>query len=142
MNISEISKMYGMTKDTLRYYERIGLIPPVPRRTNGIRNYDEASRGWIEFIHCMRRAGLSVEVLTEYVRLCQEGSSTEELRRQLLIKERERLDERIMQMQEIKARLDYKIARYEKINAAAKRLEKYTDKTSSGEVCEGSVGAI
>ena len=48
MIISEVSEKYGLTHDTLRYYERIGLIPPVKRRPNGIREYDDYSCGWIE----------------------------------------------------------------------------------------------
>ena len=60
MTISEVSEMYGVSQDTLRYYERVGLIPPVPRRPNGIRDYDETSCGWLQFIHCMRDAGVPI----------------------------------------------------------------------------------
>lgn len=56
MTISEVSEKYGLTPDTLRYYERIGLIPPVPRTKSGLRDYDESSCNWIEFIKCMRGA--------------------------------------------------------------------------------------
>ena len=53
MTISEVSEKFGLTPDTLRYYERIGLIPPVPRTRSGLRDYDESSCNWIEFIKCM-----------------------------------------------------------------------------------------
>mgnify|MGYP000862557710 CR=1 FL=1 len=76
MTISEVSEKYGLTPDTLRYYERIGLIPPVPRTRSGLRDYDESSCNWIEFIKCMRGAGLQIEVLIEYVALYQQGDST------------------------------------------------------------------
>ena len=54
MTIAEVSKKYELSADTLRYYERIGLIPPVPRTRSGIRDYDESSCGWVEVTKCMR----------------------------------------------------------------------------------------
>lgn len=81
MTISEVSEKYGLTPDTLRYYERIGLIPPVPRTRSGLRYYDESSCNWIEFIKCMRGAGLQIEALIEYVALYQQGDSTIEARK-------------------------------------------------------------
>lgn len=113
MTIAEASKLYGLSADTLRYYERIGLIPTVPRNKNGIRNYDEGSLRWIEFIKCMRSAGLSIESLVEYVALFQVGEETHEARKNILIEERAKLETRINEMQETKKRLDYKIANYE-----------------------------
>ena len=63
MKIAEVSEQYGITTDTLRYYERIGLIPPVNRNGSGIRNYNELDLRRVDFIKCMRSAGLPVEVL-------------------------------------------------------------------------------
>ena len=65
MTIAEVSRKYDISADTLRYYERIGLIPPVPRTKSGIRDYDQTSCSWIEFIKCMRAAGLQIEALIE-----------------------------------------------------------------------------
>ena len=58
MTIKEVSQKYDLSPDTIRYYERIGLIPPVPRKPNGIRDFDQESCNWIEFIKCMRSAGV------------------------------------------------------------------------------------
>lgn len=69
MTIAEVSKKYNLTADTIRYYEKIGLIPTVPRTEKGIRNFDEESCNWIEFIKCMRNAGMEIEILLEYVNL-------------------------------------------------------------------------
>jgi len=113
MIISEVSKKYGMTLDALRYYERIGLIPPVPRKPNGIRDYDDYSCGWIEFIHCMRKSGIPVEVLVEYVHLYQQGSKTKEARKELLQEELNRLDDRITNLQATRERLASKIENYD-----------------------------
>lgn len=115
MKISEVSEKYGLTPDTLRYYERIRLIPPVTRNLNGIREYDEHSCGWIEFIHCMRKAGIQIEVLIEYVQLYQQGPDTKDARKELLLEEYRRLDGRILEMQALKERLSYKIENYDQI---------------------------
>ena len=76
MTIAEVSRTYDLSADTLRYYERIGLIPPVHRSAGGIREYDEEDCRWIEFIKCMRGAGLPIESLVEYVALFQQGEET------------------------------------------------------------------
>ena len=81
MTIAEASRKYGLTADTLRYYERIGLLPPVPRTKGGIRDYDETSCGWIELMKCMRAAGIPVEALIDYVALFQQGDTTREARK-------------------------------------------------------------
>ena len=116
MVISEVSKKYGMTLDALRYYERVGLIPPVPRKPNGIRDYDDYSCGWIEFIHCMRNAGIPVEVLVEYVQLYQQGNKTKEARMELLQGELNRLDNRIANLQATRERLASKIENYDDLD--------------------------
>jgi DNA-binding transcriptional MerR regulator len=121
MTIAEVSEKYGMSADTLRYYERIGLIPPVPRDKNGIRNYGAESCGWIELMKCFRSAGVQVEALIEYVKLFREGDKTMDARKQILIEQREVLNGRIEEMQAALERLNYKINNYEKMSAQMKR---------------------
>lgn len=115
MTIAEVSKKYGLTQDTIRYYEKIGLIPPVSRNSSGIRNFDEQSCRWIEFIKCMRNAGLSIEVLTKYVKLFKEGKSTVKERKNLLIGQREKLLEKQEDIKKTLERLNYKIELYNDI---------------------------
>jgi DNA-binding transcriptional MerR regulator len=88
-----------MSSDTLRYYERIGLIPPVNRDDNGIRDYDDLDLRRVEFIKCMRRVGLSVETLIEYMNLVQQGAHTIEARKKILIEQRNQLVTRMQEMQ-------------------------------------------
>ena len=114
MTIAEVSQKFDISADTLRYYERIGLIPPVPRSKSGIRDYDEESCGWIEMMKCMRKAGVQIEALIEYVALYQQGDGTIDARRELLVEQREQLRARMADMQASLDRLDYKIERYEK----------------------------
>lgn len=115
MTISEVSKKYDISTDTLRYYERIGLLPPVPRTKSGLRDYDENSCKSVEFIKCMRNAGLPIEALIEYMTLFKEGDSTAEARMAILIEQREALISRIEEMQSTLARLDRKIEMYKGI---------------------------
>lgn len=125
MTISEVSEKYGLSPDTLRYYEKAGLIPPVNRKENGIRDYTPEDCGWVEFIKCMREAGLSIEVLTEYITLYAKGNRTLQKRKSLLVAERDRLKKRIEQMQQTLKRLNYKISVYdERIVACEKKLLK------------------
>lgn len=114
MTIAEVGKKYDLSPDALRYYERVGLIPSVGRTKGGIRDYGESDCRWIEFIKCMRNAGLPIDVLVEYVRLFQLGEQTQDQRKALLIDQRKQLVTRIEEMRQTLARLDYKIELYEK----------------------------
>jgi len=115
MLIAEVSEKYKIPEDTLRYYERIGLLPPVHRKKGGVRDYQEEDCAWVEFVRCMRNAGLTIEVLIEYLRLFQEGESTVLARKALLMEQRELLRQKIDDMQKTVERLDYKIENYSKI---------------------------
>ena len=119
MTIAEASKKYDISADTLRYYERIGLIPPVPRTKSGIRDYDEASCGWIQLMKCMRKAGVQIEALIEYVALYQQGEETASARKAILEAQREQLRMRLEEMQESLHLLDKKIQHYEETVCAA-----------------------
>jgi len=113
MTIKEVSEKFGIPADTLRYYERVGMIPPVHRTESGIRDYTEDDIGWVQLAVCMRSAGLPVEVMIEYLKLFQAGDDTIPARLQLL---KDQKDVLLEQRQKIDATLDrlyYKIARYE-----------------------------
>ena len=113
MTIAEVSKKYELSADTLRYYERIGLVPPVPRNKSGIRDYDTESCQWVELMKCMRSAGVQIEALIEYVALFQQGDETIGARKALVIEQRDQLVERMAEMQRSLDRLNDKIERYD-----------------------------
>jgi DNA-binding transcriptional MerR regulator len=119
MKIAEVSERYAISTDTLRYYERIGLIPPVQRNVSGIRDYCELDLRRVEFIKCMRSAGLPVEVLIEYIALVQQGDKTIEARKEILIEQRDLLANRMKEMQKTLDLLNHKIEVYE--NAVLRR---------------------
>ena len=107
MKIAEVSKRYGVSTDTLRYYERIGLLRHVPRNKSGIRDYDEASCNAVEFVKCMRDAGMSIESLVEYM--------------ELLLRQGDEIRERIAGLERALARLEYKIEHYDEVMTATER---------------------
>ena len=113
MTIKEVCEKYDITADTLRYYERVGVIPEVSRTKGGIRNYTEEDIAWVENAICMRNAGVPVEMLIEYVRLFQEGDGTFKARRDLLAEARADIQEQLDRITETARLLDYKISRYE-----------------------------
>jgi DNA-binding transcriptional MerR regulator len=115
MKIAEVSQKYDISLDTLRYYERIGLIQPVHRNESGIRDYNELDLRRVNFIKCMRSAGLPIEVLIEYVGLVQLGDKTIETRKEILIEQRELLVARMKEMQKTLDILNHKIEVYENV---------------------------
>ena len=113
MTIKEVGEKFGVSEDTLLYYERVGMIPPVARTAGGIRHYDETAIRWVELAVCMRNAGLPVEAIIEYVRLYGQGDATISARLALLRRQRENLLAQKKRIEETLGRLNYKISRYE-----------------------------
>ena len=113
MTIKEVCKQFDISADTLRYYERVGVIPKVKRTKGGIRDYSEEDISWVENAICMRSAGVPVEMLIEYVKLYQKGDNTLEARRDLLIEARVEVQKKIDQYVQTLNKLNFKISRYE-----------------------------
>ena len=122
MKIAEVSKEYGLSADTLRYYERIGLLPGVARNESGVRDYSEQDCARVEFVKCMRGAHVSIEALIEYMSLLEEGDATLEARKAILEEQRDLARARIEEMQAGLDRLNYKIENYEGILAAERAI--------------------
>lgn len=121
MKIAEVSKRYGVSTDTLRYYERIGLLRHVPRNKSGIRDCDAASCNAVEFVKCMRDAGMSIESLVEYMELIEQGDETTAARKELLSQQSEAIRARIADLERALERLEYKIENYDEIMADSER---------------------
>lgn len=113
MTIKQVCQRYGLTQDTLRYYEKIGVIPPVHRSASGIRDYDGHDLGWVENAVCLRSAGVPVESIAEYVKLYQAGDETFAARRDLLSHVLADLTEQRSQLDAAIQKLTYKVSRYE-----------------------------
>ena len=112
MTIAQVSKRCGVSADTLRYYERMGLLPSIARTPGGIRDYSEDDCSWVDYIKCMRTAGVSVETLAEYVALYRQGDETIVARKQLLLRQRDEIAARIEALTDTLRRLDRKLDSY------------------------------
>ncbi|MEI4321563.1 stress response transcriptional regulator NmlR [Streptococcus suis] len=130
MNIKEVSQVTGLSADTIRYYERIGLVPKIARKSSGVRDFVENDVAILEFIRCFRSAGMSIERLIEYMGLVQAGDSTVEARIDLLKEEQEELRSRLSEIQQALDRLDYKIENYQTILRGAEN-QLFADSSSS-----------
>lgn len=115
MTIREIAAKTNMSTDTLRYYERIGLLPPVPRNAAGIRNYDEYFVNFINFIKKLKAIGMSLEHIIDYIRLAEMGDATIQERKKLLAEARETLLDKINSLQLVAELADYQLRNYENL---------------------------
>lgn len=113
MTISETSKEVDLSADTLRYYEKIGILGPVQKNSAGHRDYQEEDVQRINFIKCMRTAGLSIELIKKYLYLYELGDETTPQRKEILVSQREELANK---MKELQNTLDYLDAKIEKYN--------------------------
>ncbi|AKP39643.1 MerR family transcriptional regulator [Listeria monocytogenes] len=115
MNIKQAADMFGLTVDTLRYYERIGVIPPVHRNESGYRDYKTSDLNWVYLVKNLRNAGLSVESLIEFATLAQlrETQNVEAAQKQVLVDQLKELDEKLAEMKKVRELLVYKIDSYD-----------------------------
>ncbi|MCI8367182.1 MAG: MerR family transcriptional regulator [Eggerthellaceae bacterium] len=122
MKIAEVSKRYGISADTLRYYERIGILRDIPRNPSGLRDYSEKNCNTVDFVKCMRDAGMSIESLKLYMDLFYEGDHTKSERKSLLEAQRETIRARITELEEAFTRLNYKIEHYDEMAVQEREL--------------------
>ena len=134
MQMSEVCARMGISAETLRYYERIALLPPIARDARGVRDYSEQDLRWIYYVRALRRAGVPVASIQEYVALLQQGEHTREARREILLAQERRLEESIAQQQESLAYLRSKLRNYDaKIRAYEQGLMQKGEPRRAGE---------
>lgn len=112
MNIKEVSTKLDIPADTLRYWERVGVIPPVTRAASGYRDYQPTDLNACNFAKCMREAGVSIETLIEYIDLLQQGDDTTETRKALLQEQLKIIAAKRDAVQATYDKLEQKIAHY------------------------------
>ncbi|EAG1403634.1 MerR family transcriptional regulator [Listeria monocytogenes] len=129
MNIKQAADMFGLTVDTLRYYERVGVIPPVHRNESGYRDYRTIDLNWVYLVKNLRNAGLSVESLIEFATLAQlrETQNVEAAQKQVLVDQLKELDEKLAEMKKVRELLVYKIDSYDSHIAQFKASELNAD---------------
>lgn len=122
MVISDVAKKFNLNQNTLRYYEKEGLIGPVKKSAKGIRDYDEEDLKRIEFVKCMRNAGLEITVLRKYIDLLEQGDTTLVQRKELLIEQKRQIHTKVKAMQKALDKLNKKIDMYD-----SKKIDAYLE---------------
>lgn len=117
MNIKQAADLFDLTTDTLRYYERVGVIPPVTRNSSGYRDFTTVDLNWVYLVKNLRSAGLSIELLIEFSNLGQlrqlDNQDVNAAQKQVLFEQRGELDKNIAHLQSVRDLLTYKIDNYE-----------------------------
>jgi DNA-binding transcriptional MerR regulator len=112
LTVAEVSTLTGLSEHTLRYYERAELVGPVPRRPNGQRRYGRHELGGIDFVTKMRRTGMPIRTIRDYVALARRGPSTEPERQRMLLEHRENVRRQLAEIQQALELIEYKIDLY------------------------------
>ena len=111
MTIAEVSRTFHLSIETLRYYERISLIPKVHRKANGYREYTDEDIKWIYYAKVLRAAGVSIEAMTKYIALARQGDDTVKERLAILTKQKEEMEERVARLEEALSYIRIKIGK-------------------------------
>ena len=112
MNIKELSEKTQLSAHTLRYYEKIGILPGIHKNASGHRVYSNADMDWLSFVIKLKSTGMPLEKILEYAHLREQGEATTAARMALLVAHREALEAAIQQQQNHLQALDKKIAFY------------------------------
>ncbi len=113
MNIKKVSETLGLTIDTIRYYERIGIIPPVQRDKNGYRDYQTKDLNWLFIAKYLRNAGLSIESLIDFTQLEQTDADTTAAKKAILQEQLDKLNEKLAEIEKTRDLLKYKLETYD-----------------------------
>ena len=111
--VGEMAKLLGVTASTLRYYDKEGLLPFVERSSGGIRMFQEADIEWLQIIGCMKKAGMSLKDIRQYIEMALEGDDTIDLRLSMFRHQQEVLKQQMAELQHTMEMVDYKCWYYE-----------------------------
>ncbi len=132
MNIKEVADMFDLTVDTIRYYERIGVIPPITRDEKGYRVFTKRDLNWVYLVKNLRKAGLSIESLVEFATLSQLEGDERLAQKDILREQLKELDEKIEEMHKTRDLLAYKIDTY----------DEHIAKFNAGEMTEDNIDEL
>ena len=116
--VGEMAKLLGVAPSTLRYYDKEGLLPFVERSSGGIRMFQESDFEWLRIIGCMKKAGMSIKEIRQYIELALQGNDTIDLRLQMFQHQKAVLQEQLKELQHTIEMVNYKCWYYETAKAA------------------------
>jgi len=111
--VGEMAKLLGITASTLRYYDKEGLLPFVERSSGGIRMFQESDFEWLQVIGCMKKAGMSIKDIRQYIEMALQGDETIGLRLAMFCHQQEALKQQMEELQRTMQMVDYKCWYYE-----------------------------
>lgn len=110
--IGEISEMFGMPVSTLRYYDKQGLFPGL-KRTSGIRQFGEREIETLRLIDCLKKSGLEIKDIKQFIDWCEQGPATYGQRRELFVRQKEIVEAELAHMNKVRDMLTFKCWFYE-----------------------------
>lgn len=116
--VGEMAKLLGVTASTLRYYDKEGLLPFVERSSGGIRMFQESDIEWLQVIGCMKKAGMSIRDIKQYIEMALQGDETIGLRLDMFRRQREALKAQMEELRHAMEMVEYKCWYYETAKAA------------------------
>lgn len=122
--MKEVRNLTGLSDHTLRYYEKDGILPDIKRQENGHRLYEKHDLDWLDFVICLRATGMPLSTIRKYRELMEEGDSTAEERRILLVEQKETLLKEISTLQASLKRINFKIDFYDQICSGTEKSRK------------------
>lgn len=117
-SISEIAELIGVAPSTIRFYDKKGMLPFLARSNGGIRRFTETDYEWLKIIECLKKTGMSLSDIKQYIHMALEGDSTLEARYELIKKQRSAIENQLRELYEMRDTLDYKCWYYETSVAA------------------------
>lgn len=135
--IGQVSQMFGLPISTLRYYDKEGLFPNI-KRTSGIRKFDERELEALRVIECLKKSGLEIKDIKQFMEWCTQGSDTYAQRRELFVKQRENVKNEIEKMNRVLDMLNFKCWYYEQAikDGSEERLKTMTPEEMPEEIRE------
>jgi DNA-binding transcriptional MerR regulator len=118
LTIQDIARITGLSKDTLRYYEKIGLIESVERAPNGHRRYSQDDVTWIEFLKRLRATSMPIQQMQHYACLYRQGDSTLTERRILLESRQREVEARVLEYRQLLEFIEKKVKLYRQLEEA------------------------
>lgn len=113
--MKEVRNLTGLSDHTLRYYEKGGILPDIRRQDNGHRLYKKKDLDWLDFVVCLRATGMPLSTIRKYRELMEQGDSTAEERKILLVEQKKNLLIEISTLQASLKRINFKIDFYDQI---------------------------
>lgn len=111
--IGQVAQKMGLTAHTLRFYDKEGLLPNVRKNSAGIRRFTEEDLGWLAVLECLKSTGLQLKEIKHYLDLCRQGDDSLQERMQIFLRQKERIQQQINELQQNMKKIDFKIKYYE-----------------------------